>query len=149
MRAGSGESASALNGKTIILTAAEATNQKYKLVFEKAGATVLMMPLIKLEPQVDNLRNFFNTPTLFQYNWLFFTSKNAVNFFFQALRQSSPNQLEANQKIAVIGPATGQVLKRSGYQADFISSKSGAQFMADEFVKSWTRNNWSKASPPY
>ncbi|TCO06134.1 uroporphyrinogen-III synthase [Natronoflexus pectinivorans] len=61
------------------------------------------------------------------YQWLIFTSKNAIMPFFKKIANLS------GCKIAVIGDSTAEALKKNGHQADFIGSgHSGARF-AEEF----------------
>ncbi|MBE3569130.1 MAG: uroporphyrinogen-III synthase, partial [Bacillales bacterium] len=66
------------------------------------------------------------------FDWVIFTSKNGVDFFFQTLAERAVNpQKKILAKFAVVGAKTEQALKKHGFQADFIPD----QYTADEFVR--------------
>lgn len=74
--------------------------------FQKSDTTVIDMPLISIVKIP-----FSYTP---QTNWIFFTSKNAIRYFFE----QTPN-LPAGVKYGVISSSSENTLKAYGKQADF------------------------------
>jgi hydroxymethylbilane synthase len=62
-------------------------------------------------------------------DWIFFSSKNAVHYFFQQDPQVHPDT-----KFAVIGPGTEAVLKSFGKQASFTGSGNNTQETGSEFA---------------
>lgn len=63
------------------------------------------------------------------YDWIFFTSANGVECFFQWIKD-----VQLSSSIAVVGHKTEQALKKYGYQADFIPTTYNAEVMAKEFL---------------
>ena len=56
--------------------------------------------------------------TLPEVDWCFFSSRNAVHFFFQGLKVAGLN-LPSAVKLAVLGDGTAKALKQQGQVADF------------------------------
>lgn len=81
-----------------------------------AGAHVFLRPMIETEA--------INRPLLekdlmnFSYDVLVFTSKNGVNFFFDAFLKAHDIRDLANTSIYVVGEKTAQTLARYGLRAD-------------------------------
>lgn len=69
----------------------------------------------------------FEFPT--DANWLFFSSKNGVKYFFKS---AIPN-LKPNTKIAAINQGTAQALFELGYKVDFIGTGNDLLKIATEF----------------
>ena len=65
-----------------------------------------------------------------QTDWIFFSSKNCVNYFF-----SQNPQIGENTKLGVIGGATNQELKSRGYSANFIGSSTNTKAIGTGFAK--------------
>ncbi|MFN7116204.1 MAG: uroporphyrinogen-III synthase [Saprospiraceae bacterium] len=55
--------------------------------------------------------------TLPPVDWIFFYSKQAIQFFFEQVRQQN---LTINAKLAVFGKGTAKALEQEMYQADFV-----------------------------
>jgi len=110
-----------LKGKTIIRTDPENGQDELTERLRNAGALVLSMPLIAIRPMPFRLKRDYT-----QYDWLIFTSKNAITPF---IRQYP---MAPNQKIAVLGPGTAKQLVRLGYRVDFTGKgKTAARFAGE------------------
>ncbi|MGE4586527.1 MAG: uroporphyrinogen-III synthase [Mangrovibacterium sp.] len=86
-----------------------------------AGATLLSLPLIDIRPLPFTSAHEAGT-----YDWLIFTSKNAVCSFF------SKQQPKNIQRIAAIGPWTAAALRSFGYPPFFTGSGISAVHFAKE-----------------
>lgn len=105
----------------------------FKTALEEVGFSVVGQSLIEFSPIHFN--------EIFDFDWLFFYSKNGVRFFFNQLNN---NQLEIikNKKIGTIGNGTAKFLiDKYNIQADFIgtgeplqTSKAFAQKAANQKV---------------
>jgi uroporphyrinogen-III synthase len=99
-------------------TAAQAPELCRKLA--DVGFTPIAFPAIQLDPlpsaSLDAAIGQMDT-----FNWLLFTSGNAVDAFFQRLDASIPNL--AWPKIAAIGSATAKKLSIQAIQPDFIPTE--------------------------
>lgn len=63
---------------------------------------------------------------LTEYNWLIFTSQNAVLSFFEQVI------VKNKIKIAAVGPKTAGTIKSMGYKVDFVPSHTTSQALAEE-----------------
>jgi len=106
-----------LKGKTVITTHPVKGRDELVDILQQSGIRVLQMPLIETVPCSFSLPK----PLTF-YDWIVFTSKNALQPFFT-------KESHCNARIAVIGNSTSRALKKLGKQADFVGSgKSGGHF---------------------
>jgi uroporphyrinogen-III synthase len=119
---------SKLAGKTIILTGSSVVQPIAQLI-EENGGEVLHFPLIEtvelITPEDPQWLAQLQT-----YDWLIFTSQNAVtSFFSKCVRHQVvvPNHL----KIAAVGEKTAARLQANGLQVDFMPTI----FSADVFVQ--------------
>lgn len=107
-----------LTGKIIIRTYPDNDKDELAEILGSEGACVLSMPMIAVEPLPFVLKK-----KLIDYNWLVFTSKNAVSPFFNRYTTF------LNNRIAAIGPGTTAELNRLGRPANFTGKgKSAVQF---------------------
>ncbi|MFC4320974.1 uroporphyrinogen-III synthase [Litchfieldia salsa] len=107
-----------LLGKRILVTRAKEQAKDFSDKIKQYGGTPLEVPLIsfKLSSNQDEIKEKISK--LDTYDWLIFTSKNGVDFFFHALT-NHPSKLP---KIAVVGTKTNDALIQKGYQADLLPS---------------------------
>ncbi len=63
-----------------------------------------------------------------QINWIFFSSKNGVQHFFEQIKE-----LPSSIKIATIGTSTADALAQYGYQANFIGNTTDFNKVAQTF----------------
>ncbi len=61
-------------------------------------------------------------------DWIFFSSKHAVKFFFQQ------KPVIGNQKFACVGKATADVLRKNGKRADFIGYSTDTKLTGKQFA---------------
>lgn len=116
-------SAAHLIGKTIIPTFPKPETDDFSAELEPRGATVAWMPMIEVKSVPFDLSL---KPD--DYQWLVFTSKNGVKFFFSA------KPVSTTAKIAALGSATADELKKHGSTATFTGSGATGSAFANELL---------------
>jgi len=90
-------------------------------VLKKGGLDVLSMPLIEIRTL------HFSLPrSISEYQWIVFTSKNGIRSFLKN------HNFDVNNKIAVIGRSTADVLRGSGVEPHFVGSGQSGKYFASE-----------------
>src|SRR5215831_21203169 len=111
-----------LTGKTILITRAASQAAELRSRLEDLGARVIECPTIHIVPPktwkpVDDAIRRLNT-----YNWLLFTSANAVEQFMDRMGDRRPAI-----PIAVVGSATGKKLAEWGLKPSLVPADFRAE----------------------
>lgn len=124
-----------LAGKRVVLTRAPEQAPALFRALNDAGASVILFPCIEFVPPEDYGLLDSALSHLNQFDWIVFTSQNAVRFFRERQREldamrSAP--IARRAKIAVLGAATGEAATKEGLAPDFIEpgARSGLEFVA-------------------
>lgn len=94
------------------------------------------LPMIKIDP-LDNYADFDRQlKEIFSFNWIIFTSRYAVQYFFQRLHKIGldTRSLEG-VKIAAIGTSTAARLKALGIIADLVPKVETSKGLLDVFMR--------------
>ena len=119
-----------LFGKRILVTRARAQASGFAELLETNGAEVIQFPTIKIHPL--NLDNTY-VRTINEYDWVIFTSVNAVEIFYRRLRETGRDvRAFGGTKICAVGPKTVEALNNIGIHPDFVPSHSGGSTIAAE-----------------
>jgi len=107
---------------------------------ESAGAGLpsglVSQPLIELSGLDDNSAVRTEIEQLDSYDWLVFTSRHAVRFFFDALRQTGRDvRYLSRQKIASIGDVTTHALLQQGIVPDLQPAEDTSYGLIEAFCK--------------
>lgn len=88
------------------------------------GAEVLELPALETVPIPDNfaLSNALRDLRDRLYDWIVFTSPTGVRTFFDAFFENDDVRILSDVRIAALGPATREALRKRGLQADFMPS---------------------------
>jgi len=97
---------------------------------EALGAKLILFPTIKIVPPPSDDAIFEAIAELDKFEWLLFTSANAVNCFFGYL---SPELRKNLPKIAVVGPATGEALEVQGVHFNLMAESFQAEGLVESF----------------
>jgi len=117
-----------LSGKRILVTRSPEQAQDFADKLAALGAEPVVFPVIQFQPLPADL------PDPADYDWLIFTSANAVDFFFERLEirdwglettDSLQSPVSSLPKVAAVGSATAVKLSSLGVAVDF---------MPDEFT---------------
>jgi uroporphyrinogen III methyltransferase/synthase len=125
-----------LFGRRIIVTRTREQASDLVAQLEEHGAECLEYSTIHIEP-VDDYRIIDQAiAEIDGYQWLLFTSLNAVTYFFQRLHALDYDSRHlAGTNIAVVGKATGEELLKYGVKADLLPEKFTGEGLADSLVR--------------
>lgn len=118
----------ALKGKTVLITRAASQSAELRSQLEALGARVIECPTIQIvppkswKPVDDAIRQ------LYTYNWLLFTSSNAVEQFIDRL-----GKVRVTIPIAVVGSATAAKLAEWELKPSLIPKDFRAEGMLEAF----------------
>ena len=125
-----------LKNKLFISTRPAGRSDEMKNLFESAGAELLEMPLIKIEPLSISAEEKMLVKNIEMFDWLILTSANGVHYFVESFNKLSDKQkLPGHLKIAVIGNKTQQKLEEYGYSPDFVNPGNTAEDFSEAFLK--------------
>jgi uroporphyrinogen-III synthase len=126
--------AAPLLGKKVLVTREASQAKKFTKQLLAYGADVVEVPLLKIacKNSVENIEAMYH---LDEFQWLFFTSVNGVECFFNILEQNNLHVPEV--KFAVVGHKTEEVLSRFGYQAEIVPSIYDGETLVKEFLEKY------------
>lgn len=112
---------SALSGRTILVTRAYRPDDELVRCLEAYGAQVIYCPTIEIAPPLSYQPLDKALEELASYQWVIFTSQNAVAAFFNRLKWQEKTVLAlANTKILAVGSATAKALNAQGVEVTLI-----------------------------
>ena len=126
-----------LRGKRIVVTRTRQQASGLSRSLRELGADVLEMPTIRVEPsQGEEAREFARMVVdAHTYEWIIFTSPNAVEFFFEAFYKIRSDAREiGGARFAVVGPGTAAKLKEYRMATDLMPKKHVAEALAEAFL---------------
>jgi uroporphyrinogen III methyltransferase/synthase len=125
-----------LRGKRVVVTRTRKQASRMSRQLRELGADVLEMPTIRIRrSQGEEMREFAQlVADVHSYDWLLFTSPNAVEYFFDAffLIREDAREL-GGVRIAVVGPGTAAKLKEYHIGVDLMPETHVAEAMAEAF----------------
>ena len=113
----------ALSGLRVVVTRAEHQADGLTAAFERAGAKVELLPLLEIVAAADPRPLERAAAELALYDWVVFTSTNAVDAFMPLTGGALPPRLS----IAVVGPATAEALQKWQVEPHLLASRSEAE----------------------
>lgn len=119
----------ALDGRTVVITRAAHQSEGFVRLLEAEGARVVRFPVIAIAPPLDWAPADDAIGHLHQYDWLLFTSANAVDAFFDRAGDAF-----LYGRIAAIGPATAEALRRRNRPVDLMPDVHIAEGLLDAFA---------------
>lgn len=120
-------------GKRIVITRARAQASLLAGQIIDLGGEAIEFPsiFIKKEDNLQALYNAFNH--LDKYDWIIFTSVNAVAIFFGELTSQGIDVRDLKGvKLCAIGPATSKCLQERGIKADIVPNEYRAEGILEE-----------------
>lgn len=107
----------------VIVTRAAHQSEGLAAAFRLAGATVEHLPLLEVIPPADSRPLERAASELPLYDWLVFTSSNAVDAFLPLTGGALPPRL----RVAVVGPATAAALRTHGFEPHLTATRVDAE----------------------
>lgn len=121
-----------LAGKCILITRTRQQASDLAVQLEALGAIPIAVPTIEIVPPRSYALLDAAVRQLDTFDWLLFTSANAVDIFAKRRDHVSTSQSSARQpKIAVIGPATAKAVQGIGLSVALVPP----QFVAESFAE--------------
>jgi uroporphyrinogen-III synthase len=107
----------------VTITRAAHQAEPLAAAFRAAGFTVEHLPLLEVIPPADPRPLERAAYDLESYDWLVFTSANAVDAFLPLTGGALPDGLQ----VAVVGPATAEALRKRGHAPGLTASRPEAE----------------------
>jgi uroporphyrinogen-III synthase len=141
--------------KRILITRTRHQASDLAAQLEALGATPILIPTIEIAPpetyaSLDAALAQLNTPGSRSYDWLLFTSANAVEAFHHRRILQTPTTPAApppdsrpwlhtkpqspSPRIAVIGPATAKAVQSIGLTVDLVPPRNIAESLAERLI---------------
>ena len=119
-------------GKRIIITRARQQASALLNKIKDLGGQAIELPSIRIKPE-DNLDPLYQAfENLDSYQWIMFTSVNAVELFFAELRRQGKDVRSLHQaKLCAIGPATCRQLEERGFIVDVVPGEYRAEGLVE------------------
>lgn len=126
-----------LFGRRILVTRPREQAREMSELIEALGGEAIETPFIRIVPPDDYGELDQAVMNIGSYQWLVFSSANAVEAFMQRLN-ASPLDLRAlaNTKLCAVGPATTERLTRYGLKVDLVPAEYRAESIVDAFAQS-------------
>ena len=122
-----------LFGKKVLVTRAREQTFSFASKLIKSGAKSISCPVFSyelVESEIYNKRIINNLST---YDWIFFTSQNAVRFFFEVLRKNYyDSRALFKSQIAAVGYKTKLELEKYNIKADFVPKRFSFEDLINE-----------------
>ncbi|TFE01000.1 uroporphyrinogen-III synthase [Jeotgalibacillus salarius] len=122
----------ALNGRKIALTRDEFSSETGRILVEKMGGIPIVSPMIQIEPSGIEL-DACKVNQLKECEWIIFTSKNGVQYFYELIQDARREHLTVNKKIGAVGKKTAEALSKAGVKVDYIPPFFSAASFAEDF----------------
>ena len=107
-----------LHGRRVVVTRATTQASSLAEALSRLGGEVLTMPATRIEP-MDSAPLRAAIDRLDDYDWLIFTSQNAVQLFWSTLRAAGRDaRALAGRRVCAVGPATAEALHARGLAVD-------------------------------
>jgi uroporphyrinogen-III synthase len=116
-----------LSGLRVVVTRAERQADGLVAAFARAGAAVELLPLLEVVPPADPRPLERAASELALYDWIAFTSANAVEAFLPLTGGSLPPRL----RVAAVGAATAEALRGWEIEPHLTGTSDAAGLAAD------------------
>lgn len=120
-----------LAGVRIVVTRAAHQAEELAAPLRELGAEVILVPVIGIAPPANLEPLRAAAHRVDQYDWIFFTSANAVRAFVAELPQSPAN---CKASIATVGPATRDVAEEYGFRVALLPERYVAESLVQAFA---------------
>lgn len=131
-----------LFGRRIVVTRTREQASDLVAQLEEQGAEVLEYSTIHIEPVDDYRIVDAAIAEIGSYQWLLFTSINAVTHFFRRLfALGHDSRLLAGISIAVVGRATAEELRKYGIKPDLLPEKFTGEGLAEALLRTEVQGN--------
>jgi len=124
------KSSQPLAGRRIAVTRAPEQAGELARLLEAHGAEVLLCPLVAFERPGDSGPLDGALGRLGEFDWLLFTSQNAVRFFEDRRRELEIPLQWGRPRVAAVGPATAKAARELGYDVEYTADEATGRGLA-------------------
>ena len=117
-----------LTGRRILITRSRQQASELAVQLAALGATPILIPTIEIAPPVSYAALDEAIANLGEYDWLIFTSANAVSAF------RTRTSIADTPRIAVIGPSTARAAQFAGLRVDLIPRQAVAESLIQALI---------------
>lgn len=121
-----------LAGRRIVVTRAPEQAKELVSRLQHLGADVLLLPLVKFADPLDWGEVDRALDSIEDYDWVFFTSQNAVQFFSRRCRERGIEPAKIPSRIAAVGPATADAARRENFSVTHVARQFRGAALAQE-----------------
>lgn len=126
-----------LFNKRMVVTRTREQASELVALLEENGAECMEYSTIHIEPVADYAPLDTAFESIDDYQWILFTSLNAVTYFFRHLYKSGHDSRNlAGPKVAVVGRATAEELLKYGIRADLVPQRFTGEGLAEALLES-------------
>ncbi len=119
---------SPLFGKRVLVTRSRKQASGLVKLLQKEGAQPVELPAIQVLPIPDNTALDTALKNLVSYDWVVFTSTNAVDVFFAAMKvMGMDSRALGGTKLAAIGKSTASALSQQGIRPDILPEEFSSE----------------------
>jgi len=117
-----------LSGRTVVVTRAASQAGDFVTELENYGASVIVCPTIEIAEPESYERLDEAIDHLYGYDWLIFTSANAIDFFLRRLHHRGLKVEELDEiKVCAIGQASADRLRDAHVHVDVVPAHANAE----------------------
>lgn len=121
-----------LSGQTILLTGSKIIRSIEHYIVEHGGRAI-HCPLIETL-EIISKQDEEQIHRLAEYDWLIFTSQNAVQFFLEKMKRAGLSAFDLHNKIAAVGEKTADLLQQANFPIHFMPTVYSADYFVQEFT---------------
>jgi uroporphyrinogen III methyltransferase / synthase len=120
-----------LFGRRIVVTRSREQAGEFIEMLEDLGAEAIPAPTIRVLPAEDTSALEGSCTEISSYDWVVFTSANAVDYFMHALLATSDVRELKGVRICTIGPSTASRLTKYGIRVDLTPDEYRSEAVVD------------------
>lgn len=126
-----------LAGKRVVITRAPEQARELLQQLSEAGAEALLLPCVAFSPAPEPRMLDEALRSLDQFDWVVFTSHNAVEACAQRAGEIAVSLKAAGTgpHIAAVGPATANAASRAGFRVDVVAKQFRGEHLAAELAE--------------
>jgi uroporphyrinogen-III synthase len=123
-----------LHNRRILITRTRRQASDLAVQLEALGAITILVPTIEIVPPESYAPLDRALADLDTFDWLLFTSTNAVEAFAERMKLRDSVSFSGAVKIAVVGPATARAVEAIGLQAALLPPRYVAESLAESLA---------------
>ncbi|HUX22090.1 MAG TPA: hydroxymethylbilane synthase, partial [Spirochaetia bacterium] len=121
-----------LSGKRVVVTRPRPQNREIFELLEAQGAETVEIPVTQNVALEDSEAMAEALVRLAEFDWLVFTSRNAVDRFSSAAQRRGIDLLGYPGKVGAVGPSTAAALESAGFRVALVSRGQTGRALAEE-----------------